>query len=426
LKISIVTPFAKTHERFLVETYESLKEQTFENWEWLLLANGGGMVPEYIAKDQRVKVYGTEDDQDKSHNLIGRLKYEACFKAGGEIIVELDADDLLLPDALAEVVRAFEDQKIVFAYSNNAMFKDATWETERFSEYYGWKYRSFNYKGRELAEAIAWEPSPHMMRFIYWAPDHLRAWRADAYWKIGGHDKTLPSGDDHDLCCRLYIQFGGLAMCHIDKCLYLYRLHDKNHWRSEFNAEIQRQTLQNYLKYSRDLAVRWAKDEGLKLIDLGGRFGAWEGFLRLDKYKPADIVCDLEERWPLESDSVGVLRASHIFEHLYDPVHTMNEAYRVLAPGGWLFIEVPSTDGRGAFQDPTHRSLWNENSFLYYTDRQWARFIQPQYKGRFQVSRVVTYFPTEDWRQRSIPVVQADLIALKAPYSERPMGEIKI
>ncbi len=30
-------------------------------------------------------------------------------------------------------------------------------------------------------------------------------------------------------------------------------------------------------------------------------------------------------------------------------------------------ILVPSTDGRGAFQDPTHVSFWNINSFMYYS-----------------------------------------------------------
>ena len=30
---------------------------------------------------------------------------------------------------------------------------------------------------------------------------------------------------------------------------------------------------------------------------------------------------------------------------------------------------TPSTDGRGAFQDPTHVSFYNENSFWYFTDR---------------------------------------------------------
>ncbi len=111
----------------------------------------------------------------------------------------------------------------------------------------------------------------------------------------------------------------------------------------------------------------------------------------------------------------------------------MNEAYRVLAPGGFLFISVPSTDGRGAFQDPTHVSFWNENSFWYYTRASHSRYI-PDFKGRFQVAKLRSYFPgdyrdTEGnlrgfHRENSIPYVEAHLIALKPGYA--PMGEVMI
>jgi SAM-dependent methyltransferase len=173
------------------------------------------------------------------------------------------------------------------------------------------------------------------------------------------------------------------------------------------------------------MAARWARDNGLRLLDLGGRFNAWAGYEVVDREGPG-LRADLEQDWPAEDCSVGVLHAGHIFEHLADPIHTMNEAYRVLAGGGWLFIDVPSTDGRGAFQDPTHRSFWNENSIWYYTNRHFARFIRPAYRGRFQVSRVVNYFPSEFEIQHNIPILQADLIALKPPYDERPVGEVLI
>ena len=44
----------------------------------------------------------------------------------------------------------------------------------------------------------------------------------------------------------------------------------------------------------------------------------------------------------------------------------MNEMWRVLCPGGQAEIAVPTTDGPGAFQDPTHVTFWNRRSFLYY------------------------------------------------------------
>ena len=79
------------------------------------------------------------------------------------------------------------------------------------------------------------------------------------------------------------------------------------------------------------------------------------------------VVADLREDWPWDDSTVEFILAHDIIEHLPDKIHTMNEAWRVLAPGGVIEIGVPTTGGPGAFQDPTHVSYWNERSFLYYT-----------------------------------------------------------
>ena len=79
-----------------------------------------------------------------------------------------------------------------------------------------------------------------------------------------------------------------------------------------------------------------------------------------------DQVADLASPWPWPDDSVEYIRAWDIIEHLPNKILTMNEIYRVLAPGGSAEIAVPTTDGPGAFQDPTHTSFWNRRSFLYY------------------------------------------------------------
>lgn len=79
-----------------------------------------------------------------------------------------------------------------------------------------------------------------------------------------------------------------------------------------------------------------------------------------------DVVADLSKPWPWEDSSWDLVRAWDLIEHLPDRIHTMNEAWRVLRPGGVIQIFVPTTDGRGAYQDPTHISFWNRNSFWYF------------------------------------------------------------
>ena len=87
-----------------------------------------------------------------------------------------------------------------------------------------------------------------------------------------------------------------------------------------------------------------------------------------------------------------MIRAVDFLEHVPDKVAVFNELYRVLAPNGLLLSLTPSTDGRGAFQDPTHVAFYNENSFWYYTERSTPRFVRRSSAGS-RLSRLVTLLP---------------------------------
>ncbi|NER23592.1 MAG: glycosyltransferase [Symploca sp. SIO1C2] len=104
-------------------------------------------------------------------------------------------------------------------------------------------------------------------------------------------------------------------------------------------------------------------------LDLGCGPRKTEGFVGVDIYdwEGVDVVADLTQRFPFPDDSVDEIRAYDIIEHLPDRLHTMNEIWRICKPEAIVDILVPSTDGRGAFQDPTHVSFWNINSFKYYS-----------------------------------------------------------
>ena len=417
--ISILTPVHRKSAPYLPEAHRSLQKQTYQDFEWVLVPNGGATIPPEISADPWVRIFPLPDEEE--HNRIGRLKRYAATQAKGTILVELDADDLLTPDALGKIAGAFLDTGAAMVYSNCAEFENDTWQGRTYDPVYGWHSRPFEYMGHSLLETISPPVRADTMRSVLYAPNHVRAWATADYWSVGGHNEELRTGDDHELMCRLYAAFGERRFCHINECLYLYRLHGQNSSQTH-NGEVHAQVERNYVRYARDMINRWATDNNLPRVDLGGRLDCPQGYISVDLFN-ADIQADLNDRWPFEDASIGVLRASHLIEHLRDPIHTMNEAHRVLVPGGWFLIDVPSTDGRGAFQDPTHVSFWNENSFWYYTDRNYANYI-PAYRGRFQAARVVTYYPDQWWQQRQIPVVSAHLIALKEGYE--PMGEVKI
>jgi SAM-dependent methyltransferase len=151
----------------------------------------------------------------------------------------------------------------------------------------------------------------------------------------------------------------------------------------------------------------WCRERGLRVIDLGGAIGAPPGYETYDRQN-ADIVGDLNDDWRLDDDSVGLLRAHDVIEHLRDPIHTMNEAFRVLAPGGIFDILVPSTDGRGAWCDPTHVSFWNIRSFRYYTEPEMRQYLEPECTCLFNALVLQNRMLWE-----GIPYVVAELTAVK-------------
>jgi glycosyltransferase involved in cell wall biosynthesis len=403
--VSIFTP--SNNSKFLPEVYESLKAQTDPDFEWIVLLNNGGEPVKF--DDSRVKVHVAY----KAPEWVGPLKAAACELATGDILLELDHDDLLVPTAVEEVKKAFQDPEIGFVYSNTIHALGDYQKIQRFDEAYGWKYREVEFNGHILDEHISFPPTPESISRIWFAPNHLRAFRRSVYEQVGGYNKEMRILDDLDLMCRLYQV---TKFKHINKGLYVYRVHGENSW-LRYNDEIQQNVFRIYDQYAESLAERSCELRGLRKVEIGGRMAAKPGYETVD-LKDADIICNLDGRWPFPDSSVGVIRSYDVIEHLKDPIHTMKEVSRVLAPGGWFFCQVPSTDGRGAFQDPTHVSFWNENSFFYYTKQYWARYIDMPV--RFQATRVYT---TEKNPEQVCWVI-AHLINLKDGY--RPCGLLEI
>jgi O-antigen biosynthesis protein len=414
--ISVFTPLSQSGNGYIGETWKTLKSQTYTDWEWVVLENNGGQLPKKIARDPRVRLY----EEKLAGGNIGALKRQCCKLAQGDVLLELDHDDLLHDCALEETAKAFEDPIVDFVYSDTAEFHDGTWAPNVYRTDCGWSSYEVYFQGHRLLAQPQPPVTPHNIRLIDWSPNHLRAWRSSSYWNVGAHDPLLPVIDDHDLIVRMYL--AGLCFRHIPQCLYFYRVHSGNTVGTK-NALIRSLTQEVYDRNIFALAEKFADESHpthrLLKIDLCGGIDTAPG------YEPLDLSLghDLNHRWPLDDHSVGVLRAYDAIEHLTSPIHTMNEAYRVLAPGGFFFIRVPSTDGRGAFQDPTHVSFWNENSFWYYTKHSHARYV-PGLKARFQLTRLRTFYPNPGMEEARIPFVEAHLIALKEGYS--PMGLVEM
>lgn len=109
-------------------------------------------------------------------------------------------------------------------------------------------------------------------------------------------------------------------------------------------------------------------------VNLGSNDDHKPGFLNIDICEPADIVHDLRKRWPFEDSSLSYIMAHDVFEHVDNEnfpgnkgkIWCMNEAWRCLKPGGILDLIVPTVEGYGAFQDPTHVNFWTPYDRFYF------------------------------------------------------------
>ncbi len=62
-----------------------------------------------------------------------------------------------------------------------------------------------------------------------------------------------------------------------------------------------------------------------------------------------DVVSDAE-RLPFADNALDYVATSHVLEHLANPVCALIEWYRVVKPGGWIYLVVP--DRRYTFDQP--------------------------------------------------------------------------
>lgn len=104
--VSVVTIFLDA-ERFLAEAIESVRAQTYERWELVLVDDGSrdgssGIAREYSARDpDRIRVFEHPGHENLGMSASRNL---GIAHARGDLIALLDADDVYLPEKLANQV----------------------------------------------------------------------------------------------------------------------------------------------------------------------------------------------------------------------------------------------------------------------------------------------------------------------------------
>ena len=107
---SIVVPLFKTPRRLFMEMVDSVRRQSYRNWE-LILVNASPedselrqSIQEVLANDQRISLVELERNYGISLNTNAGIR-----TAGGDFVCFFDHDDLLEPDILFEYVKAINE-----------------------------------------------------------------------------------------------------------------------------------------------------------------------------------------------------------------------------------------------------------------------------------------------------------------------------
>lgn len=320
--ITVYTPTYNSGD-YLKEAYRSLREQTYANWEWVVMDDCSSdgtwdRLNEMQREDIRVRPFRSAKRMGK----VGAVKDAATRLATGVYLVELDHDDMLTETALDEIRKAFDsDSEVGFVYSNSSnFFENGTFQ--RFGDDF-WKnrYRETEYRGKKWLECLNPDIygrfgdhfSQQFAYFLTVGPNHVRAFRRETFQKLGGYNPNLIVADDWDLYARFFLY----SKCHhVDKMLYLYRIKDnwanttfthnqaiqdhlalgRNHYASEFERKNKERLEGKKPK---------AKEETGVLLTVGicTMPSRMEGFAKVSRElsrqaegKPVEIFCFMDNR----------------------------------------------------------------------------------------------------------------------------------
>lgn len=132
----------------------------------------------------------------------------------------------------------------------------------------------------------------------------------------------------------------------------------------------------------------------MKKLHLGCGKTILEGWINLDviKLPGVDVVADLDDcrdtPLPFEDSSIDEFLASHVIEHLRNPLPFMQELHRIAKPGARAVFRVPYGSSDDALEDPTHVRQYFLNSFGYFSQPFYWR-ADYGYRGDWLTEKVV-------------------------------------
>lgn len=226
----------------IIRAYNSIKKQTLENWEWVILDDSPDdehfdFLRQNLSHDCRIRMYRRSENSGS----IGNVKNEAVALCRGTYVLEMDHDDEILPTVLEDAASLFfskEDVGFIYMdfiniYENGDNFKYGDHICKGYGSYYCQKYN-----GKWVYVYNTPNINNITLSHLVCCPNHPRIWRRDLLLKIGNYCEHLPICDDYEILLRTAVN---CKMAKIPKLGYVqYMNNSNNNFSLIRNGEINR------------------------------------------------------------------------------------------------------------------------------------------------------------------------------------------
>ena len=194
-------------EDYLAEAIQSVIDQTFQNWELIIINDCSKdstpeILADFAAKDARIKLHNNEVNLRLPTSLN-----KAISLSTGKYIARMDADDICLPDRLEKQFRFMEESS------------DVALSSCRFMTVKNGVYASGGAGGRcdhDALRAMLLVTNPILHPGVIAKAEVMKRFL---------YDTTLTCTEDLELWTRMVAQ--GQKIRILPECLLIYRLHDK-------------------------------------------------------------------------------------------------------------------------------------------------------------------------------------------------------
>jgi len=313
LKIGIITPLYNDIEH-IFHAINSVKTQNMGNVVHYIYDDCStdgvekGLQELLFANTSLVYIKG---EQNKGQAYARNRAIESALAVGCDYIAFLDSDDVWFPNHLQRALETLQTQNCNVVYS-----------TPQFCDENGNVLFPYNivvphtFIGKQLRHN----------NFI-WISSVVANARCFLDTKF---DDTINSVEDWDMWLRLY---------------------EKGHVFFKDSEITIRYLVRNNTEASKGASkmnLFWQKHQQLPSLKLHLACGHDydENYINIDLYAPEDAKCDVRldvQKLPYDDNTVDEIKAFHIIEHFhfFEIQEVLKEWYRVLKPGGKLYLETP-------------------------------------------------------------------------------------